>query len=582
LTSAVQNYHIGIITSGDFLTNDQTGAALPGNSYANMQALLGLTRSSGGSGASVTVTANDVSNPIMQGYTSGQVIQTYTNEGYNAYQVVNYTAVDVLANQNVTVLGTLPGVVQTQTGGTNVHFATQDLFGDSNLLSNAIQKVALGTQPGVALHDSRQAGIVAMRMDMDQSQFPSDVSPVDVNGQPQPGIYDKLIPILQQWNQQYHFVGSYYIDLGDNPTGATPTSTDWSKVLPYYKAIQAMGGEIGNHSYTHLINPPTTTITATTATDTPVGSTQITLTSVPSFTGSNVGTNTPVGTTGAIANTMVTAVSGNTVTISYVPGGYGTANDGVLGNIPAGTTLTFKIPQENTDFLQTGTGTVTGSVGDPFTYDYEFNQSKISEQTQLSTPIYGAAIPGAPESYATAKNILAYYQSVAPTATTAGYTGYVTGGWTGIGSGYPGAFGYMSPTDQGSVYIAPNMTFDFTEVQYQGKTVAQAAADWAAQLKDLTANAAGTPVVVWPIHDYAAAAWESGGTTSPYTTQLFTDFIAQAAAANYEFVTLGTSRPASSPRRRRTSTTRRPATPLPRRSPQTPPRLMSVRWRSMS
>ena len=57
----------------------------------------------------------------------------------------------------------------------------------------------------------------------------------------------------------------------------------------------------------------------------------------------------------------------------------------------------------------------------------------------------------------------------------------MTGGWTGIGSGYPSAIGYMSPTSQGSVYIAPNMTFDFTEIEYQGKTVAQAEADWAAQ-----------------------------------------------------------------------------------------------------
>jgi hypothetical protein len=35
LTSAVYDYHIGIITSGDFLTNDQTGDAFPGNAYAN-------------------------------------------------------------------------------------------------------------------------------------------------------------------------------------------------------------------------------------------------------------------------------------------------------------------------------------------------------------------------------------------------------------------------------------------------------------------------------------------------------------------------------------------------------------------
>ena len=117
----------------------------------------------------------------------------------------------------------------------------------------------------------------------------------------------------------------------------------------------------------------------------------------------------------------------------------------------------------------------------------------------------------------------------------------MTGGWTGIGSGYPSAFGYMSPTSQGSVYIAPNMTFDFTEIQYQGKTVAQAEADWAAQFNSIAANAAGTPIVVWPIHDYGAAAWNTttnSPTGSPYTTQMYTDFIAQAYGAGYEFVTL--------------------------------------------
>ena len=50
-----------------------------------------------------------------------------------------------------------------------------------------------------------------------------------------------------------------------------------------------MGGEIGNHSYTHLINPPTTTFTATTVGDTPAGSTQVTLATVPSFYGVTVG-----------------------------------------------------------------------------------------------------------------------------------------------------------------------------------------------------------------------------------------------------------------------------------------------------
>jgi serralysin len=549
LTSAVYNYHIGIITSGDFLTNDQTGAALP-SPYANMETLLGLARASGGNSGTVTVTANDVSNPIMSGYTAGQVIQTYTNEGYTAYQAVPGVTSDVLVNQNVTGVGTLPGVVETTTGGTNVEFSSQDLLGDSNLLSHAIQSVVLGTQPGVTLHTSRDAGIVAARMDMDQSQFPVDVSATGGTG-----IYAKLIPILQQWNTQYNFVGSFYINIGDNTANtADPSTTNWAKSLPYYKAIQAMGSEIGNHSYTHLINPPTTTFTAHTVGTTAAGSIQVTLDTVPSFygitvgmvvTGLNIGANVTLpgaaGEAGAVANTMVTAVSGNTVTLSFVPGGYGTLNNGVLGPIPANTTLTFSVPAENTNFLEAATGEANSATNNPFTYAYEFNQSKLLEQQMLGTTIYGAAVPGAAESYATSQNILQYYPSVAPTTTTPGYTGYVTGGWTGIGSGYPSAFGYMSPTSTGSVYIAPNMTFDFTEIQYEGKTLAQAEADWTAQFNSIGANAAGTPIVVWPIHDYGAAAWNTtlnSPTGSPYTTQMYTDFIAQAYNADYEFVTL--------------------------------------------
>jgi serralysin len=529
LTSAANDHHISIITAGNFLTNDQTGAALTGNAYADMETLLGLQPVSSGTGT-VSVTAADVSNPIMQGYTAGQVIQSYTNEGYSGYTGMPGVTPDILVNQNISGVGTLPGVVETTTGGTNVHFATADLEGDSNLLSHAIQNVVLGTQPGVALHTSRMAGIVAARMDMDQSQFPADVSAAGGVG-----IYDKLIPILQQWKQTYNFVGSYYINIGDSPSGINGTevsTTNWVKSLPYYKAIQATGGEIGNHSYTHLINPPTTT--AATTADAPAGSTQVTLAALPSLEGITVGlTVTLTGSTSIAANTTVTAVSGNTVTISNAAG----------SDIPPGTTLTFGIPSENTNFLQMATtiNPALSATGNPFTYDYEFNQSKTIEQTQLGATIYGAAVPGAAETYATAQNILQYYPSVAPTTTTPGYTGYVTGGWTGVGSGYPSAFGYMSPTSIGSVYIAPNITFDFTEIEFQHKTLAQAEADWAAQFNSIAANAAGTPVVVWPFHDYGAAAWNTttnSPTGSLYSTQMYTDFIANAAAQNYEFVTL--------------------------------------------
>ena len=112
---------------------------------------------------------------------------------------------------------------------------------------------------------------------------------------------------------------------------------------------------------------------------------------------------------------MVTAVSGNTVTLSYVPGGYGTLNNGVLGDIPAGTTLTFEVPAENTNFLQTGDRRGLSSPAIPSPTTTSSISRSCSRQQQLGHPIYGAAVPGAAETYATAQNILHYYPSVAAT-----------------------------------------------------------------------------------------------------------------------------------------------------------------------
>jgi Ca2+-binding RTX toxin-like protein len=450
LTQAVYDYHVGIITAGDFLTNDETGAPLAGDSYTYMKALLDLARVDGGT-ATFTVTPNDLANPIMSGYTAGQLIGgsdgqfagttpgVYTNVGYAVYGSQTQTA-DVLANINLST-GPVAGVVQTTTGGKNVHFATESLLGDSNLLQHAIQNLVYDSAvPSVALHMTRMDGILASRTDLDQSQFIDEVLPVDDNGNPLPGIYDKLLPILQQWKEQYNFVSSYYINVGDDP--AEGAATNWSASLPYYQLLLSMGNEIGNHSFTHLISP--------------------------------------------------------------------------LNGAPA----------EDTNVLTTGTG--------PGTFDYEFGQSKTVEQQNIGITIAGAAVPGAPETFATAQQIMQFYQSVA-----GGVTGYVTGGWTGVESGYPNAFGYLSPADTGSVYIAPNVTFDFTEIEFQGKSVEQALADWK-YLFDKLSSVSDLPVIVWPWHDYGAAAWDTSGTGagSPYTTQMFTDFIAYASGKNYEFVTL--------------------------------------------
>jgi serralysin len=555
LLQATKQFGIGLITSGEFMTNDETGLALAGDPYARMKMFFDATRADGGTG-DVTINSSDTNQLVFKDTAPGALIQTYVGVGWNTYTSVSGTG-QTIATETVGGLTHAAALATQTTGGRNVLFSSNGVMADSNLLGQAIEYVAKAPGVSLSLDMSRFNGLFATRMDMDQSQFPLDVSPVvlDANDNPVPvpGIYDILLPILQQWNTQYNFTGSYYVNIGDNPNGVTESTTDWAKSLTYYHAIEALGGEIGTHSYTHVITPPTTTFTAHTVGVTPAGSVQVTLDQLPAFygitvgmvvSGLNIGEGAqlpPVGgESGAVVNTMVTAVSGNTITLSFVPGGYGTLNNGVLGDIPAGTTLTFNVPAENTNFLETATNGPTSSTGNPFTYEYEFNQAKALLELQLGHQIYGAAIPGAAETYATAANIFPYFQS------GIGYTGYVTGGWTGIGAGYPGAIGFMSPYDQGSVYIAPNMTFDFTEIQYQGKSIADAELDWLAQFNANAANSAGTPIDVLPIHDYGAAAWNTTNNTStgsPYATDatagnMYTYIIQHAHDAGYEFVTL--------------------------------------------
>ncbi|MEH2526993.1 MULTISPECIES: hypothetical protein [unclassified Bradyrhizobium] len=467
LSHVVYDYHVPIITAGNFLTNDESGAPLQGNSYANMQALLNVTLGGFGT-ATYSVTADPQAlannNPVVAGYAAGELIGGasgefagttagyYSNTGYLTFSGVTQPAT-VLADINIQGGDVLAGVVQTTTGGTNTVFATTGLLGDSNLLQHAIQNAVFGTTPSLALNTSRMTGIVASRTDLDQSQFPSDVSPEGG----QAGIYDVMIPILQQWKQQYNFVGSYYVNIGDNANPANQNFTNWAVSAPYYQAIIAMGSEIGSHSYTHLINPPTVD-----------------------------------------------------------------ANGNPVSNWGENTNTLYVTPPAN------------GSAPN-WTFDYEFGQSNTILQQQLGIAIAGAAVPGAGETVTTSQKILQYYQTVG------GLTGYVTGGWTGAGSGYPNAFGYIDATNTGSVYIAPNITFDFTEIQFQNKTPAEALADWQALFNQLSANSQA-PIIVWPWHDYGVTNWatDETGSAPNYTTQMFTDFIAYAYNAGYEFVTMET------------------------------------------
>lgn len=413
LTSLEKNYHVGIITAGDFMTNDEKNAPLPGDSYARMKALLDVSRVDGVNGANVEVKAAATTNPVMAGYAAGESIHQYTNISTSYFTSTDGLGT-TLANQIVNGQSNI-AVMATQTGGKNVHFATDGMLADNNMLGHALDwTMAPATGPDVSLHMSRNKAIVAARVDMDQAMYTDDVRPASGAG-----IYDKLLPILTQWKQAYNFVGSYYIDVGNNP--AAGETTDWTYSKTYYNPMLAMGNEIGSHSLTH---------------------------------------------------------------------------------------------PEDTNVLTAAQ------------FQTEFQQSRAIIEQQLGLTNIGAAVPGAGENLATARQIAQYYP-------------YISGGASLIGAGYPGAIGYLSPTatDLKSVYIAPNTSFDFTLVGYQHLTAAQASAAWAKEWATLTAHS-DLPVVVWPWHDYGPTDWLTDTTDAGYTQQMFTDFIARAAQAGSEFVTL--------------------------------------------
>ncbi len=427
-----QNYDTSLIAAGNFMTADENGAALGPDPYARMKALFDLQPQAGGFSGTTGVTLKSVATGFegIGGYVAGETIKTYTNTGgvgWLAYaDATPNSGGTVTTIDTQTITGTGAGtysavVTSTINGDRNVHFSTESVMADNNLLWQAIQyAVNSGSGPTVGLQMGRQSLIFASRNDMDISMFSDEVKPA--TGQ---GIYDKLLPILQQWKTAYNFVGSYYINIGDNP--AAGEQTIWANSLPYYQQMLAAGNEIGSHSLTHLLHLN---------------------------------------------------------------------------------------PAENSNILTTGTG--------PGTFDYEFRLSRDIIEANLGLTSLGAAVPGAPEYLTTASQILPYYD-------------YLSGGYASVGAGYPGAFGYLTPAwdDLGKVYLAPNMSFDFTLIQYQKLTAAQALAKWNAEFAALTSHT-DVPVVLWPWHDYGPTNWDNAG----YTQAMFTNFIAAAYNAGAEFVTL--------------------------------------------
>lgn len=438
LFTAVYRMGVGIITADNWLTNDENNAALPGDSYQIMKQLIGITRENGAGPVAVDLLANDVSHPAMKGYSVNEPIlssanlNSYKNTWTSFFTAIPDQAGSILAKQNISGVGLKPGVIATTTGGRNVHFGSAGLMADGPLVWQALQWVVYGSQTPVGLKMGRNSNLFISRNDMDQSQeygngFYDDMGNVDVP------LYD----FLSQWKNTYNFVGSFYINIGNNPpdqqtvwNSTPPTVYDSA---PLYKKYIALGNEIGTHSYTH----------------------------------------------------------------------------------PADTNLLT-----------------------PTQLEFEFNQSMDQIAANLNPTwkqqnIRGGAVPGMPEGLKAANNILQYLD-------------YLSGGAATIGAGYPSAIGYLTPS-QSKVYFSPNMTFDFTLIEYGVPTgnppvpvkmdAAQAEKFWAAEY-DRLMNHAAQPIIHWPWHDYGPTSGTTPQSGLGYSLAMFQNTIAKAFASGAEFTTV--------------------------------------------
>lgn len=152
---------------------------------------------------------------------------------------------------------------------------------------------------------------------------------------------------------------------------------------------------------------------------------------------------------------------------------------------------------------------------------FEFADSMDIIGQNLGITLTGAAGPGNPENFDVARELAA-----------GGYMDYFSGGYSSSSVGFPNVFGRLTP-DFGVVYMAPNLSFDFSMVQVQGLTPAQAEIRWQEEYLDLN-EYANQPILHWPWHDYAIAAPDSNAT---YSVTMFTSLLNLAHGDNAEFLT---------------------------------------------
>ena len=392
---------VGIVTSAGFLTFDENNQVLAGNPYSRMEQILGLRILGTAAGVEATHSVADISHPATRGYTLGEALIQYNPIWFDYFEPVVDQPATVLT-QMIAGNTTYNGAIALERGARIAHFASDRIMMDTNLLWSVLQWVIYGDATPVALKLSRNDSIFLSRNDMDYSMFAETLALTEVP------LYDLLV----NWKQQYNFVGSYYLNIGNNQAGGE--FTDWGISGPLYQNYMALGNEIGTHSWTH---------------------------------------------------------------------------------------------PDDTSLLT------------PAELEFQFNQSALEIGTQLGIQVVGAAVPGNPENL----NVVQQMNQWLP---------YMSGRYGGVGSGYPGAVGFLSPEHQ-MLYFSLNMLPDFTLIGFQQLTSAAAEQIWRDEMDALRRHAS-QPIIHWLWHDYGPTIEAING----YGVAMYENTIAYAFNGGTEFATL--------------------------------------------
>ena len=234
---AAQSNGTAIITASEFLTYDQNNEPFA-NPYSAMIDLLGLTPNAYHVGVPAKLTIATNTHPVTERYTPNETISDYEQTWFAEFSAIEQSQATTLVETRIDNASTV-AVQALERDARVVHFANDEFIADKNLLWSAIRWAVYGDTAPVSLQPSRSPSVFIARNDMDQAMVPATLHENEF----------PLLDIIQDWKRDYNFVGSYYIDIGNDPIRGY--YTNWGVSAPLYAQYLELGNEFGTHSWTH-------------------------------------------------------------------------------------------------------------------------------------------------------------------------------------------------------------------------------------------------------------------------------------------------------------------------------------------